>query len=322
MKNIISLIISFIWVCVSTVAQTVNTAVTVNTDSIAESGKTVASIQMRVDSGVKTVELRIDSSAVVANTDYTRHLEEGEALVPPQITIEDGMWNLVYDGKTYAISDLVSQSDEFACQEREMRQLSRHSRPIFMILFYVFGLPCISIVTIVVVALVYSNRRNRARNKIIEKAIEGNYPLPEEFYMPQSKQKGENTMRDTGKFYAAITLMAVGIALLVAGVLSQTGFWIVVGLVPLLIGIGRMLGYFYVPQQPRQRFHPPYMPYGQQMPYDQPMPGQPMPGQYPPQNPAQEPWCPAAPEVNNVPEEPAQAAAPDDEMTPPPYRPQ
>ena len=91
------LIISFIWVCVSTVAQTVNTAVTVNTDSIAESGKTVASIQMRVDSGVKTVELIIDSSAVVANTDYTRHLEEGEALVPPQITIEDGMWNLVYD---------------------------------------------------------------------------------------------------------------------------------------------------------------------------------------------------------------------------------
>ena len=98
-----------------------------------------------------------------------------------------------------------------------------------------------------------------------------------------------------------------------------------------------MLGYFYVPQQPRQRFHPPYMPYGQQMPYGQPMPGQPMPGQpmpgqpmpgqpmpgqYPPQNPAQEPWCPAAPEVNNVPEEPAQAAAPDDEMTPPPYRPQ
>ena len=140
--------------------------------------------------------------------------------------------------------------------------------------------------------------------------------------MPQSKQKGENTMRDTGKFYAAITLMAVGIALLVAGVLSQTGFWIVVGLVPLLIGIGRMLGYFYVPQQPRQRFHPPYMPYGQQMPYGQPMPGQPMPGQYPPQNPAQEPWCPAAPEVNNVPEEPAQAAAPDDEMTPPPYSPQ
>lgn len=89
------------------------------------------------------------------------------------------------------------------------------------------------ILLIIVAALVFGYMRRRAKYKLIEKAIENNYPLPE--YLFNKKNEGH-----WGSLKSGIVYIAVGLGLMVA---FDDSFMSGVFLVVLIIGIGKIVVY-------------------------------------------------------------------------------
>lgn len=187
---------------------------------------------------------------------------------------------------------------------------------VVVLIIVIFLIPCLTIAFIVWIIMRFFIKRNRERNSIIEQAINAGYQLPETFYTGQPNNyniiNGEMapntpdaapqqirpdikamqiqpaTNRDPGKFSSAATLIAIGAALTLYTVFMHgPDIWLLGGLVMLLLGIGKMIGYFYVPSAPvkpkqnnRQYPTPPVPP--------QPMP----PYQGMPHNPNRPPFTP------------------------------
>ena len=197
---------------------------------------------------------------------------------------------------------------------------------VVVLIIVIFLIPCLTIGFIVWIIMRFFIKRNRERNSIIEQAINAGYQLPETFYTGQPNNyniiNGEMapnapdaapqqirqdikamqiqpaTNRDSGKFSSAVTLIAIGAALpLYTVVKVGPDIWLLGGLVMLLLGIGKMIGYFYVPattikpkQNNRQYPTPPVPP--QPMPPYQGMPHNPnRPPFTPPQNTHPNPPC-------------------------------
>ena len=197
---------------------------------------------------------------------------------------------------------------------------------VVVLIIVIFLIPCLTIGFIVWIIMRFFIKRNRERNSIIEQAINAGYQLPETFYTGQPNNyniiNGEMapnapdaapqqirqdikamqiqpaTNRDSGKFSSAVTLIAIGAALSLYTVVKVgPDIWLLGGLVMLLLGIGKMIGYFYVPattikpkQNNRQYPTPPVPP--QPMPPYQGMPHNPnRPPFTPPQNTHPNPPC-------------------------------
>ena len=197
---------------------------------------------------------------------------------------------------------------------------------VVVLIIVIFLIPCLTIGFIVWIIMRFFIKRNRERNSIIEQAINAGYQLPETFYTGQPNNyniiNGEMapnapdaapqqirqdikamqiqpaTNRDSGKFSSAVTLIAIGAALSLYTVVKVgPDIWLLGGLVMLLLGIGMMIGYFYVPattikpkQNNRQYPTPPVPP--QPMPPYQGMPHNPnRPPFTPPQNTHPNPPC-------------------------------
>lgn len=197
---------------------------------------------------------------------------------------------------------------------------------VVVLIIVIFLIPCLTIGFIVWIIMRFFIKRNRERNSIIEQAINAGYQLPETFYTGQPNNyniiNGEMapnapdaapqqirqdikamqiqpaTNRDSGKFSSAVTLIAIGAALSLYTVVKVgPDIWLLGGLVMLLLGIGKMIGYFYVPattikpkQNNRQYTTPPVPP--QPMPPYQGMPHNPnRPPFTPPQNTHPNPPC-------------------------------
>lgn len=190
------------------------------------------------------------------------------------------------------------------------------AKNVVALIIVIFLIPCLTIGFIVWIIMRFFIKRNRERNSIIEQAINAGYQLPETFYTGQPNNyniiNGEMapntpdaapqqikqdikamqiqpaTNRDPGKFSSAATLIAIGAALTLYTVFMHgPDIWLLGGLVMLLLGIGKMIGYFYVPSAPvkpkqnnRQYPTPPVPP--------QPMP----PYQGMPHNPNRPPFTP------------------------------
>lgn len=190
------------------------------------------------------------------------------------------------------------------------------AKNVVALIIVIFLIPCLTIAFIVWIIMRFFIKRNRERNSIIEQAINAGYQLPETFYTGQPNNyniiNGEMapntpdaapqqirpdikamqiqpaTNRDPGKFSSAATLIAIGAALTLYTVFMHgPDIWLLGGLVMLLLGIGKMIGYFYVPSAPvkpkqnnRQYPTPPVPP--------QPMP----PYQGMPHNPNRPPFTP------------------------------
>lgn len=190
------------------------------------------------------------------------------------------------------------------------------AKNVVALIIVIFLIPCLTIGFIVWIIMRFFIKRNRERNSIIEQAINAGYQLPETFYTgqpnnyniingemapntpdaaPQQIRPDIKTMqiqpatnRDPGKFSSAATLIAIGAALTLYTVFMHgPDIWLLGGLVMLLLGIGKMIGYFYVPSAPvkpkqnnRQYPTPPVPP--------QPMP----PYQGMPHNPNRPPFTP------------------------------
>lgn len=210
------------------------------------------------------------------------------------------------------------------------------AKNVVALIIVIFLIPCLTIGFIVWIIMRFFIKRNRERNSIIEQAINAGYQLPETFYTGQPNNyniiNGEMapntpdaapqqirpdikamqiqpaTNRDPGKFSSAVTLIAIGAALTLYTVFMHgPDIWLLGGLVMLLLGIGKMIGYFYVPSAPvkpkqnnRQYPTPPVPP--QPMPPYQGMPHNPnRPPFTPPQTTYPNPPCnnPHTPDSNN-----------------------
>lgn len=128
----------------------------------------------------------------------------------------------------------------------------------------IFIVPCFTILILSGLLILFLTNKNKSRNDIISKAIDHNYPLPDSFYgvTPPScdyqPSEGANatdlgsgkvnpSQRDPKKFSSAVTLIAGGVGLTLFLLLVGAGSVSCFGLVPLLMGIGQLVGYYYVP---------------------------------------------------------------------------
>lgn len=309
------------------------------------------------DSTTQTVTAVADSAAAqLPAVDFAAAEllpEEPEQI--PVIGVDDGRWSVNFDGENYILSKLIKDS-EFAEKfegletfDSETLLLKDNMGLATVIMLIIFGFPCLTIIVGLIVIMMFALRRNRGRNELINNAIEHNYQLPDAFYLGQKGQNGNGPampMRDSRKFYGATSLIAVGLSLVIFAICADATFFILAGGIPLLIGVGQLIGYYCVPTTPRNNPRPPYggVPYHGQYSPVQPQPwvnpapnehrpmeswqmhsqqpaSQPMPTQQPetvaPQGVC--PETPMAPEQNS-PQTPA-PQSPDMPQTPPPYSP-
>jgi hypothetical protein len=198
----------------------------------------------------------------------------------------------------------------------EDMMMFEHLGDIVLVFFLMFGMPCIVAIVALIILFRYAVIRNRTRKELISKAIENNYPLPEVFFRGGRGQNGAS--RNPKRFYSAWTLIAIGVPFIVLAFIECESFFGLVGAICLLIGLGRMIGYYTIsndaPQYPRP-------PYGYQPPFQQPPYQQPYQAPYQPMNnqPMQN-----APQPADAPQAPAPDVPNNDSnqrQTPPPYNP-
>lgn len=165
------------------------------------------------------------------------------------------------------------------------------SKPAWMIvaiLLIVFCVPCIAVLIALGLMFSFLRRRNRERNELISKAIDHNYTLPDSFYGRQSttytqaasqscnqadgdENAGHPTpaappVRNPKTFNNALTLIVVGLCLfLFFTIVANAGLGFLIGGIPLFLGIGRMIGYYYIPgfdtSTRKRNYCPPKPPY-------------------------------------------------------------
>lgn len=317
MKKISALILAAVLACSAAHAQNQKTT----SDSAAVTGPQTVTT-------VVTDSVAISESS--ADVDY---LADGQPAETPYVEVKDGKWSLSYDGSEYVISDLLDDSS-FADKFRGLEDLDAETLILkdnmglaTTIIAIIFGFPCLTIIVGLLVILMFALKRNRGRNELINNAIEHDYQLPDSFYLGQKSVNGSPTapVRDSRKFYTATTLIAVGISLIIFALWVDAPFFIVAGGIPLLMGIGQLIGYYCVPTTPKYPGNRPYpgpQPMCGQYPNGAPAPWEPSPGQFPGapgqpygQSPVAPMMTPASPLSSQVP--PCQPATPCDSMEEP-----
>lgn len=254
----------------------------------------------------RTATVMVDSVAVKSASDtvtvsQSLEMAEGETTVTPTVSKENGRWILTYDGSEYQITTLINSAcEDYSAARRPSGDnvnavFEPESEPhsmVPMIVALVFGIPCIGVIAALIVISVVTLRKAHNRQEIINKAIEFNYQLPDAFYNPhKSNDLKQGNSRDPRKFSAGMTLAAVGLALVILAIVKESAFFLICGLVPLFLGIGKLIGYFLLPAQiypsnhgfptgpqtnyPPQQPYSPQQPFAPQQPYGPRQPGQP-----------------------------------------------
>lgn len=291
---------------------------------LTSAGAAAQTVKIQTDSTTVTTTVTdgasVDSAtvAVTQSADFPT-LDEDEPRETPTVGITDGKWTVDYDGTSYGLTELVETASDndtaYKMGKEEVGRLKNQSIP--AILAIIFGIPCLTIIIGLIVILVYSLKRTKGRNELINNAIEHDYQLPDSFYEGQkNSSRPDAPMRDSRRFYRAISLLSVGLALIIFAISEDIPFFYVAGGIPFLIGVGQMIGYFCVPSTDYYRGpvnRPPYPPrqepaYGPMPPYNVPPMNQPPMPQQPQGTPAQNMPNPAW----NQPAQP---------VTPPPYNP-
>jgi len=200
------------------------------------------------------------------------------------VTFEDKDY-ILYKGCAYLLDDVMMDHNYNMPVE-----FPENDDNLVSVVAICFIVPCITIVVALVLLLIFFMRKTVARNEIIARAIDANYTLPDSFYSntqqphyativeePSDTPAGNDmnqirpvphTQRDPKKFTSAMTLLAVGLCMLLF-------FWIngypalacLAGGLPLLLGVGNMIGYFYVPGYSESKTTRPKSPYPPQPGY-------------------------------------------------------
>ena len=108
---------------------------------------------------------------------------------------------------------------------------------ILAIVFIAIVTPFASIVLIIFFAIRGITSRQRERNKLIEKAIDNNYPLPDNFFI---SQKSPRTRLQSALVWLAWGVGVVAFFLIVDPTVTAYSL----GLIPLLVGAAKLITYF------------------------------------------------------------------------------
>ena len=210
--------------------------------------------------------------------------EEFKAGETHLLRTEDEGEFVVYNGVAYKVGDIADvafnssryMDDEDYISYKE----SKIDAIVKVVAFSVaFLIPCITIIVALIILMVFFMKKNSAKNQIISKAIDCNYQLPDAFYTGNFSQGGvtadggmayapednnnlkmfvvrvvPEASRDPKMFVSAMTLIAVGFAILLFFSFNhEIGVGFLCGGIPLFLGIGRMIAYYYVPGAYKQR---------------------------------------------------------------------
>lgn len=181
---------------------------------------------------------------------------------------------LLHDGNAFKVENFKKLSADRVAHKvkNDMRDeiMAYHDNNawndnIVALMSIIFIVPCLTILILSVLLIMFLNNKNRSRNNLISKAIDNNYPLPDSFYGMQAPASCEYpqpdgapgldsgarmvnaAQRDPRKFSSAVTLIAVGVGLTSFLLIVGAGAVSCFGLIPLLIGAGQLVGYYYVP---------------------------------------------------------------------------
>lgn len=258
--------------------------------------------------------IQADTAAVVADTTAALLPVAGQPFEDdPRIVEIDDESYILSNGGAYRLTDVSdalafnSIDDPVDFNELYESGARKQMIPVIAICFIV---PCLTLIIGLVLLLVFFMKKTTARNSIIEKAIDAGYQLPDSFYSNTAAythvagSTNANTLdsqsipapqpavtRDPKNFQAAATLLAVGFAIfLFFAVNDMWGVACLAGGIPFLLGVGKLIGYLYVPgyasdkgrqAHQRQQFNPSGN-YPQQPPFPPQQPQNPYPGAYPP----------------------------------------
>lgn len=176
------------------------------------------------------------------------------------VTTDGGDTYILSAGKAYPLHELISETEtpehKFTTEDvadQKLREIGTWG--VLGILAICFGFPALVVIIAIVLIFGFFRNRNRERNAIIAQAIDRGYQLPDSFYTNQPQHdQAENgnpansePLRDPELFKSAVTLIAVGLAVGVFFLAVDAPFGIVAGGIPLLLGIGRLIGYFFIP---------------------------------------------------------------------------
>ena len=78
--------------------------------------------------------------------------------------------------------------------------------------------------------------RQREHNKLIEKAIECNYPLPDDFFKAPKRHRS--------RLQSALVWIAWGVGIISFCLIMSNDTVYAIGLIPLLVGIAKLITYF------------------------------------------------------------------------------
>ena len=107
---------------------------------------------------------------------------------------------------------------------------------IVLVIFTALIIPFVSAVLIVFFIIRGITSRQREHNKLIEKAIECNYPLPNDFFKAPKQHKS--------RLQSALVWLAWGIGIISFCLIMSNDTVYAIGLIPLLVGIAKLITYF------------------------------------------------------------------------------
>ena len=107
---------------------------------------------------------------------------------------------------------------------------------VVLVVFSALIAPFVCAVLIVFFIIRGITSRQREHNKLIEKAIECNYPLPNDFFKAPKQHKS--------RLQSALVWLAWGIGIISFCLIMSNDTVYAIGLIPLLVGIAKLITYF------------------------------------------------------------------------------
>lgn len=178
---------------------------------------------------------------------------------------------ILKNGRVYELEDLTNDITY------HVDRLNSDKKAKLIAIAFFFVVPCVTILLALAFILTFLLRRTQAKNAIIEHAIDANYQLPDAFYQNQSAASNVSytyanpypeqptinsnneasserfiprqvNSHDPKKFKKAITLIGIGLAIFLCfASANNEACAFLFGGIPFFIGIGNLIGYFYIP---------------------------------------------------------------------------
>ena len=229
--------------------------------------------KLEINTNNKSINISVDSTGTGAIAVVTVN---GDTLVSADVNNPVGRLNdtLLATSSFYASSQDDDQ-DQYEQQELDYyehaQQMQMRSQlTAIVIVAIIFG--AITLIVVACLVIYYMNRRRRLR--VIEKAIENGYQLPDSFYsgktgMPNyAAPEGQPTPAPNGNMMSAfqyanehemrqgVTLAIVGLGLILFFALLGVDFLAALSVIPFLFGLAKI----FIPYLRRNRSNPPTPP--------------------------------------------------------------